>query len=397
MKKALLVITFLGLLLTSHPTLAETSDEVKYNDLTKKIQELEAKIATLKTQEKTLTSQLDYLDSQMTLTQAKIGQAQENIIRKEKELMLIGQDIESLKTRINRLSEAVDRQKEAFEERLAAQYKRTSTTPVFELFLGSHSFSDVVTEIKYLKVAEIHDQELITQMVNTKQSYKDQTDLLEEKKAEAETVKAQLETEKARLTTLQDDLVEQSKEKEALLKDTQNDEAKYQDLLAKAKAEFAAIASAFSGADFTTAKDVKAGDVITVMGNSGYPSCSTGAHLHFEVHKNGSLANAEDYLENQTLVNYNDGNPTISIGSGDWPWPMKSPIITQRFGKTPYSYRYPGGLHTGIDIVSQESYLIYAPADGKMIKKSGTCGSSTYNYVLIRHADGVDSLYLHVQ
>lgn len=385
-----------ALLLTSTTALAITADEARFEELTKQIQALETKLAGLRSQDKSLKTELSYLDGQMTLTQAKIGQAQVNLARKEQELITIGASIEELKAKIIRLADAVDRQKTAFNARLQEQYKRGTSMPVIELFLSSQSFSDIVSELKYLKLAETNDQNLISQMTDSKEAYKEQTTLLEIKKEEAIKVKAQIEATKTQLTNYQAQLVEQSTIKKQLLADTQNDEAKYQQLLSQALAERDAIAGAFAGADFTNAKEIKAGDVIAVMGNSGYPSCSTGAHLHFEVHKNGVLVNAEDYLENKTVVS-EGGSSTASIGGGHWPWPMKSPIVTQRFGKTPYSWRYASGSHSGIDLVSNESYLIYAPADGKIIKKSGVCGSSTYNYVLIRHSDGVESLYLHIQ
>ena len=395
--KKLLPAILLGIILiiqSSSPTRAVNSSEI--DELMKNIQQWEKALAGLQSQDRTLQTEIKYLDTQMTLTQAKIGLAQAQLLAKERELVAIGQDIGSLQTRIARLADAVERQKTAFDARLQAQYKRDSSMPVLELFLSSQSFSEIAAELKYLKLAEIHDQNLINQMSDTQQSYKDQTVLLEIKKDEAVKVKAQIEEQKNKLTVLQAEMVSQSQSKKQLLADTQNDEAKYRTLIDQARAELAAITGAFAGADFSNAKDVKEGDVIAVMGNTGAPSCSTGAHLHFEVRKNGVLQSAENYLKNKTLP-YTDGAATVNIGEGDWDWPMKSPIITQRFGRTPHYYFYAGGIHTGIDMVSNESYLIYAPADGKMIKKSGVCGRSTYNYVLIQHESGVESLYLHVQ
>jgi septal ring factor EnvC (AmiA/AmiB activator) len=370
----------------------------QYNDLNKRILELQGQLAGYQSQDRSLKNELASLDSKMALTQARIGQAQVQLAAKEQELRAIGVSITDLQTRITRLAEAVDRQTTAFDARLQEQYKRDLSMPIIQLFLSADSFSDIASELKYLNLAQTHDQMLITQMKNTKQSYKDQTDLLEIKKEEATKVKAQIEEQQRTLSAYQAELVDQSNTKKQLLIDTQNNEAKYQQLISQAKAELDAITGAFAGADFTNAKEVKAGDVIAVMGNSGYPSCSTGAHLHFEVRKNGVLANAEDYLENKTLPYDDDpGRSTISIGGGHWPWPMQSPRVEQHFGHTRHAYWYAGGVHTGVDMVSNESYLIYAPADGQMIKKTGTCGSSTYNYVLIKHSDGVESLYLHVQ
>lgn len=359
-------------------------------DLQQTIELNTQKLVRSQAQESTLKGELARIDAQMVATQAKIAQASASIKQKTEELAVIGQDIATLQVKIARLSDSLSNQQNAFEARLTAQYKLSASSPILELFIGGSSFSDLMSKIEYLKTAELSDQTLISQMNNSRQSYQDQTTLLNQKKDEATRVKAEIETTKATQVANQNQLISQKADRDQVLKDTQNDEAKYQQIIAAAQSELAAINGIFAGADYATAKPVKKGDPIAVMGNTGSPSCSTGAHLHFEVHKNGILQNAENYLSSIT----SDGD---HIGSGDWPWPMKDPYVTQHFGHTPYSYRYASGIHTGIDMVSSTSYIIYAPADGMMIKKSGLCGSSTYNYVLIKHADGVESLYLHVQ
>ena len=75
---------------------------------------------------------------------------------------------------------------------------------------------------------------------------------------------------------------------------------------------------------------------------------------------------------------------------------MKSPIINQRYGDTPWSWRYSGGVHTGIDMESSDT-LIYAPEDGTLIKSTQGCYNSTIKYAAIDHGDGIVSYYLHIK
>ena len=75
---------------------------------------------------------------------------------------------------------------------------------------------------------------------------------------------------------------------------------------------------------------------------------------------------------------------------------MKNPTVNQRYGKTPWSWMYASGQHSGIDMEADDTY-IYAPADGTIIKSTQSCYGSTINYAAIDHGDGVVSYYLHIK
>ena len=147
---------------------------------------------------------------------------------------------------------------------------------------------------------------------------------------------------------------------------------------------------------------MKKGDVIAIVGNTGYPDCSTGKHLHFEIQKNGMWVNTEEYLSNKTMEVWlsDDDHRNMSIGSGSWDWPLEGDIfMSQRYGKTPWSYRYvySNGIHTGVDINSRSSDIIRAPKDGLLYSSRDVCGNSVINIKYIEHSDGLVSFYLHVK
>ena len=137
-----------------------------------------------------------------------------------------------------------------------------------------------------------------------------------------------------------------------------------------------------------------------MVGNTGYPGCSTGAHLHFEVRKGGTWVDPGGYLSGKRVKDDQNGGET-SLGSGSWDWPLEDTIrLTQYFGKTPYSwrYQYSGGIHTGYDMVSTGSNIIRAPQGGDLYSSSQPCGSgSIIKIKYIDHGDGVLSFYIHVQ
>jgi murein DD-endopeptidase MepM/ murein hydrolase activator NlpD len=170
--------------------------------------------------------------------------------------------------------------------------------------------------------------------------------------------------------------------------------------LAQAFAEKAAIEKALVSG--VKVGPVKQGDPIGLVGNTGYPGCSTGKHLHFEVQRNNSWTDPAPFLQNKSVRDeQNPGGNMVAIGSGNWPWLIADTIrLTQFYGSTPYSWRYvySGGVHTGLDMISTSNDVISAPADGTLYKSSQICGSdSTINIIYIDHGEGLISFYLHVQ
>ncbi len=337
--------------------------------LDQKIECFKSELGKLGTQSKTLSNQISQFDAQIKLTTLKVAQTEEKIA------LLSG--------RIDQLTGSLDSLTKAFSERASETYKMTRLSDPLTFILTSSSLNDVYSRYTYLKKIQESDRDLLHRLSVAKETYNN---------------------EKLDQVELQNDLSDQKKilqtqknSKNTLLSQTKNDEKRYQSLLSDALAEKAAIEKALiSGVNVGP---VKAGDAIAMVGNSGYPGCSTGKHLHFEIRKNGSWTDPTQYLQNKSVQDDEKG-VQASIGSGSWPWPIQDPIrLTQHYGHTPWSwvYSYSGGIHTGFDMISSTSDVIRAPANGTLYKSSEKCGSSTINIVYIEHGDGVISFYLHVQ
>jgi len=384
-----------------YPTGVFAEDDISEDieDIEDEIKELEKKIANLQSEQKTLQNEIAYFDGQINLTQLRIQNAIAEIDKRTKLLEELVADIGDLEVRIEKLEASIDYQTNVLRERMRARYKVGETTPMMVLF-GSTTFNTLIKKTEYLKVMQMQDQKLLDEMESTKEAFTIQKNLFEEKKAQTEQLKAEVEAERANLEVYKADLDQKRASKQALLEQTQNDEFKYQEALRKARAQLEAIQSIVAAIDFKDGVEVDKGDVIAVMGNSGYPGCSTGEHLHFEVRKDGDVRNPEKYLKPKSVPTYDFGavsSPTTKdIGSGDWDWPMEGRIVTQRFGETPWSWRYPSGRHDGLDMVSNDAF-IYAPQDGKLVKGSTGCYGSTLNYAAIDHGDDVATYYLHIR
>lgn len=372
--RAIVIVAFL--LIAHSRALAESVED--------KIRVYQEQIASLNSQANTLSKQITLLDSQVKLTTLQIDDTRRKID-------ILDNEIGELTQEIVRLEDLKTKRLELVLHRIPQTYKRANASN-FGGLLFSKNFSDFLTRAKYLLQVQEEDTALYKQLQLTQMNYNDRRDTREEKKNEQEALRKQLEQHTRALAG-------QKKQKQALLDQTRNSEVVYQRLLAQALAEKQALERAL--VDSVKVGPVKKGDPIGLVGNSGFPGCSTGAHLHFEVRQGGAWIDPSSYLGNKTVKDDQNSGSDWSVGSGSWSWPLSDAIrLTQHFGKTPWSWRYSysGGIHTGFDMVSTGGDVIRAPADGDLYSSSQSCGTSSIIKIkYIDHGSGLISFYLHVQ
>lgn len=343
----------------------------------------QAKINESKAEQQTLSSTIGYLDSQINLAAAEIRKTSSELATLETEITDLSGKIESIDYSLDDLTKL-------FISRVQSSYKERKSTDVVLSIFNSSGFFDFFRHYQYVQKIRDHDREVLIALESARLDFDQQKSLKETKQAEVKSLQQKLESQQNSLNT-------QKTAKNQLLTQTKNNEQQYQNLLSQALAEKSAIEQALiSGVEVGP---INRGDPIALVGNSGYPGCSTGKHLHFEVRKGGSWVNPSQYLESRSIYD-EDAQNDVSLGSGSWAWPIDSPArLTQHYGSTPYSwvYKYSGGIHTGLDMVPDNSDVIRAPENGTLYRSSQSCGSSIINIVYIDHGNDLISLYLHVQ
>jgi len=359
-----LFVVALGL---ASPTRADRLDE-----LNRQIEEYQRELTRLVGEANTLKNQIASFDAQINLTTVRINQTEEQV--------------KLLTDRIGQLEVSLSSLGEAFVSRAVETYKMSRFNEAVVFVASSDDLSEAFSRIYYLRKIQEADRNLIGRLSGAKDTYNVQKDKLEELKVQLEQQSKVLGAQKAA--------------KANLLEVTRNDEKRYQELLARAKAEIEAIQAIIAGkGEETEVGKIGEGQRIASV-IPGVSACSSGTHLHFEVVQNEAHTNPASFLVPKVVIwdNAPDGQFDFT---GGWQWPINDPVrITQGYGMTYYAanLRYYGGLpHTGLDMVNNDGDLtVKAVKPGTLYRGAIGCGGGTLRYVHVDQDDGYDTYYLHV-
>lgn len=209
-------LTFLAISIFSFTLLFSRVPEVsadRLQEIQDQIEEYQKEISRLNTQANTLKNQISQFNAQINLTQLKIEETEEKI-------KLLGGRIDVLEISLQSLTEA-------FSSRANETYKMARLGDPLVLLVTSKNLSEAVTRFHYLQRIQEADRELLVRLQDAQNTYVAEKDDQEELQQQLHEQQKVLGAQKAA--------------KAELLEQTENDEQKYQNLLAQARAQLAAL------------------------------------------------------------------------------------------------------------------------------------------------------------
>lgn len=327
-------------------------------------------VDSLGSQVNTLAGQVSFYDAQIKLVISKINQTEDQI--------------SSISAKINSLEDKLQEKSRLLEKQIRLSYKQGQLDPL-QIFFSSDDVSQLISRFKYLQIVQSTNRRFLAETQAVQNNYGQQKTLIQDSQK-------RLQSQKTSLANLRTD-------KENLLNETKKSEAVYQQLLATARAE---LAASLGQGDEKFMRDVREGETIGRVISSA-SGCSSGQHLHFEIHKDNQVVDPNNYLKSIAFsYTYTNTSYYGSINPhGNWEWPMNSPIlINQGFGSHGYARTfYSGGIHNGVDIDSSSGSAVKAVKSGKLYSGSIRCGGKypgALLYAKVEQSDGITALYLHI-
>ncbi len=310
--------------------------------LDKEIKEFNTKISNTQGQAKTLKAALASLELRRNALSAEVNRTKLRIIQAQ-------QLISDTLGKINVTQTTLEKNQSALAETLRSLItNEQSMPPVIGLLSKGARLSDALDTIKRGGDASNALNEKIQTLASTKAILAGQETIYESNKKTLVALHSALTDQKV--------LADQTaKDKAALLVETKNKETEYQKLLTQRQAKRSALEAEML--------DVESKLRVTV-----------------------------------------DATKLPKGGKGVIQYPVDNPIITQYFGNTPFASQNPqvynGSGHNGIDFGIKIGTPIYSAAGGTVIgignTDSACVGVSYGKWVLIRHNNGITTLYAHL-
>jgi murein DD-endopeptidase MepM/ murein hydrolase activator NlpD len=352
----ILTLTILASFLTSflYPLNIATATEYNLNsDVNQEVWQLNQDINAKRSEITELKRQVDVykknitakqrevtnLSNQLSTINTSIAKINLEITTIELEIATANLKIENTELQIGAKEKEIGSQKEIIAELIRTLHRQQQQSGILEILLLNDNFSDFMTEIEHLEDMQSGLLKGVKELESIKMALVTDKGRLEEDKEE-------LGVLADRLITKKENLDGQKTVKYSLVAQTQGQEAKFQQLLDQARAEQEEINS----------------DIV--------------------------------YLEQVARERLNRQLELQELASDGFMWPVPSREVTAFFHDPEYPYRYIFE-HPAVDVRAAQGTPIRA-ADSGYVARTKDGGQYGYSYLMMIHADGLSSVYGHV-
>lgn len=320
----------------------EQEDALKkaQNEKEDALDELKDKIKTYQKIVNLKDKEHDQLAAQAENLAAQSDVLQGDITSNERRLADLGQQIESLESRVKEKEKVIGVQKDLLANVLRSYYdSQTQAVGVAPMLLTSpDDFDRLLSGRDHLFETGEGVREMLSGIVNLRNSLVHEHTLASEKKVEVASVKFQLEQQNAYLENSR-------RNKEALAAKAATEQAKYSDMVSDLEKQRKEIEDEIEQLDAARAGKI---DLSSIPG----------------------------------------------FGSGVLGYPVKSPHKTQGYGKTKFTKWYT--FHNGVDFADAVGTPVLAAEDGEVVAM-GDEGKYAYGkWIAIKHNNGLTTLYGHL-
>lgn len=313
------------------------SHQSQIEALNKEIAAFEKELTGVAAKKQTLQTAVNTLDLSVKKTQAQVKAKQSQIASTELEIRQLDGDITDKELAISRDAVALAEGIRVLNE--------SSTRSLVEMVLSNQTVSELWNDVEHVRTVQESMQDHVRSLETAKQ-------VLTVDRNEEEAKRRQLVEQKQELASEEQSLAVQKKEQQNLLTQTKSQESTYQSILSQKRAAKATFESALN--------------------------------------------------ELESKLKYTlDPSRLPSAGKGILRWPLDAITVTQQFGRTADSGRlYSSGTHNGVDFRASIGTPVKSALTGT-VQGAGNSDSirGCYSYgkwVLIRHGNGLSTLYAHL-
>jgi len=342
-------------------------------DLQDSISEFHFEIAEHEERVMSLEDQIANIDTQVTRKEDKIINVTRQIEVKELEIGELYEQIEIKNIQLEEQSEILSAYLSFLYFQDSTFYdNRSREFNLFKLLLDDNTFSENMSEIKFLKLFQEQGNRIFERLAELQEGLLLEQDNLAINRRSLKLLRQTLRDEQTDLTALKTG-------KKRLMIETQGKQKVFEALAAKERAEEEQIATEISMLTLNIHAFDTALAKIKAAGNE--------EEIAEAIRIRDDLL---DLKERAFTLNRGDGSTLL-----DWPIsPYRG--LTAYFDDDGYVSRF-GVSHNAIDIRAPQGSPIFAPADGIVFKAHGKgVDDIDYHYVILTHRNGIQTLYGHL-